>query len=356
MKRFRLSTLLFAIVIAAFCIAVVVQHDRASRLEATASRRAAELQAALQVMKMTLAPNIAPAAQPKLTCDIEENGAETKNDAGLADARGYDDHKINELVKKLGELEDPYRSAQAYRSLFATAGADALSRLQIVDDDSIAIQSAWEAVALTVPVKNGDSFYRPDAQKLNWFLGFLQGRTRVSPPDWWREVVLDARANRRNNIYHGDPKSVPYRRRTGIDRVTCPKNASVQKNGDSIVYRVGEAKISIPEELKERGNHGTFIENVSGSFTDKHCFLALHDPVGYPHKVGCIDRTSGKLVWKATVCGSWWGDSSGSFESWVAVVPTGDGRVFVFGAAGGLYLQGFRATDGQSLVRFSTNF
>ena len=30
--------------------------------------------------------------------------------------------------------------------------------------------------------------------------------------------------------------------------------------------------------------------NVSGSFTDKYCFLAVHDDVGYPHQVGCIDR------------------------------------------------------------------
>ncbi len=111
--------------------------------------------------------------------------------AGLANACGDDNHRINEVVKQLRGLEDVHKSKGAYRLLFATAGVDGLSRLQTVDDDSIAIQSAWETVTLTVPVEKGDRFYRPDTQKLSWFLGFLQGRARVSPPDWWRESLLD---------------------------------------------------------------------------------------------------------------------------------------------------------------------
>ena len=144
--------------------------------------------------------------------------------ASLANACGDDNHKTDEVVRRLGGLEDLHESKEAYRLLFATAGVDGLSRLQTVHDDSIAIQSAWEEVTLTVPVKDGDRAYRPDTQKLSWFLGFLQGRARVSPPDWWRESLLDARANRRDNIYAGEPKLVPYRRAV-IKWVNCPKNA-----------------------------------------------------------------------------------------------------------------------------------
>ncbi len=130
----------------------------------------------------------------------------------------------------------------------------------------------------------------------------------------------------------------------------------MERSCNSVIYRVGEDKVTIPEEIKERGDGGTFVVNVSGSFTDKYCFLAVHDDVGYPHQVGCIDRISGKLVWKSTACGTWWGNVTGGFTSWVSVVPTDDGRVFVFGAATGFYLHGFRASDGKSLVRFSSNF
>src|SRR5262245_37226885 len=120
---------------------------------------------------------------------------------GLASAGGDDDAKIKQIVKQLAEVKYPYDYPKVYRLLFATAGVDGLSRLQVDRDDSIALQSAWEAVTLTVPVKDGGgTVYRPDTQKLIWFLGFIQGRARVSPPEWWREAVLDARANRRDNI------------------------------------------------------------------------------------------------------------------------------------------------------------
>jgi len=42
MKRFRLSTLMLLIVIVALCIALVVQHDRASRYEAELQVRLAQ--------------------------------------------------------------------------------------------------------------------------------------------------------------------------------------------------------------------------------------------------------------------------------------------------------------------------
>jgi len=275
---------------------------------------------------------------------------------GLVSADGDDDAKIKEIVKRLGDTRYPNLYPEVYRLLFATAGVNGLARLQAHHDDSIAVQSAWEAVTLTEPVKDGDTVYRPNTQKLNWFLGFLEGRARLSPPDWWREAVLDARANRRSYIYPGEPKSLPYRR-SEIGWVSCPKNASVKTTGHAVFYRVGADIIKIPEEILERCDSGELCCNLSGCFTDKHCFIAVHNDFGYPHKIACIERSSRKLVWKSTVCGCWWGMVSGQHRSWVSVVPTDDERVFVFGTATiGFYLHGFRATDGKSLVHFSSNY
>ncbi len=51
MKRFRLSTLMLLIVIAALCVALVVQHQRASRREAELESRldAAQIEADLRI-------------------------------------------------------------------------------------------------------------------------------------------------------------------------------------------------------------------------------------------------------------------------------------------------------------------
>jgi hypothetical protein len=261
------------------------------------------------------------------------------------------------LVGRLLDFVSNSRESQrAYRLLFARVGVRGLPRLQTIHNDSIALQSAWEAVALTVPVEQGKTVYQPDSQELNWFLGFLQARTKVSPPDWWRQVVLRARANRRDNILPDKTKTVPYHL-AGIDRVRCPVNAAVEKDGDSLIYRVGADRISIPEEIQEGVDRGHFVDTASGCFTDKRVFLAVHDNIGYPHKVGCIDRSSGKLLWRASACGCWWDGASGHHESWVSVGATDDDRVFVFGAASvGFYLHGFRSSDRRSLVRFSSNF
>jgi hypothetical protein len=66
---------------------------------------------------------------------------------------------------------------------------------------------------------------------------------------------------------------------------------------------------------------------------------------------------SKKLVWKSEACGCWWGGASGIHESWVSLIPTVDGRVFLFGSASiGFYAHGFDASNGKPLVRFSNNY
>ena len=44
------------------------------------------------------------------------------------------------------------------------------------------------------------SFYRPDRHKLDWFLGFFEGRACVQPPQWWADVVRNAEASSRDSI------------------------------------------------------------------------------------------------------------------------------------------------------------
>lgn len=274
--------------------------------------------------------------------------------AGISFAEtGEDD--VSAILEQLSKFKDIRHSHKLYRSLFAKAGIDGLSRFQSLDDDSIAIQAAWETVRLTVPVENGKEVYRPDHDKLVWFLGFVHGRIRCMPPEWWREAILDSRANRRKNIYGGDPTSSPYHR-SGINDVNCPKDASVEELGNSVIYKVAEESIKIPEEILVRSDAGNLVCDISGSFTDKHCFLAIHDDVGFPHKVACIDRTTGKLVWESTACGCWVGGATGVGKSWVSVVHSG-GSVFVFGQSSiGFYFHVFRALDGETLIHFSNYY
>ena len=193
--------------------------------------------------------------------------------------------------------------------------------------------------------------YRPDSSKLAWFVGFFEGRNRVATPQWWREVVVDARANRRDNIYPGEPKDRPYHP-SEIEGVTCPNDATVMAKDRVVTYWANDNTIVLPEELLDRS-----WSSISCAFTNDHCFVAGHDAIGYSHDIACIERKTNKVLWKSAACGCFWGNASGFHESWVTLVPTNDRRIFVFGSASvGFYAHGFDASNGKTLVRFSSTY
>ena len=265
-------------------------------------------------------------------------------------------NEVDEHLEKYDNIEYSHEYGEFYRSLFSICKADDFSRLKIHANDSIATQAAWETVALTVPEEGGSKVYRPDKNNLNWFIGFFEGRNQISIPNRWKTVVIDARANRRNNIYPGEPKDRPFHR-TEIEGVTCPVTASVTEKKRVVTYTEGTNSIVIPEKLLDRADSGDLWCNISCAFTDKKCFVAIHGDVGYSHAVACIDRKTKDVDWESKACGCWWGGASGQHESWVTLVPTEDGRVFCFGSASiGFYAHAFDSSNGKTLLQFSNTY
>jgi hypothetical protein len=166
------------------------------------------------------------------------------NDASPEDAvRQVIEEKIDAVLR----ADEPAKAAEHYHDLFVASGAKGLSELKQSPHDSIAIQAAWQEVALTVPesVDEGNPVFRPDRGKLNWFLGFLEGRTRIRVPKWWLEAVLDARANQRDNIYF------PYNN-WGRPTAKWTTEAAVTKKGDKFLMQMGNESIDLPKELVKR--------------------------------------------------------------------------------------------------------
>ena len=224
-----------------------------------------------------------------------------------------------------------------------------LMALSSAKNASIATQSAWKRVRLTLPKENGLEIGRSHREKLSWFIGFFEGRNRITVPKWWRTIVMDGGFIR-------EPQKIRPYHQTAIEGVNCPLGATVEEKDRIVTYRSGTDSIVLPEELLDRDDSGELWCNISCVFTARHCFVAVHDDVGYDHDVACIDRGTNKIVWKSKACGCWWGRASGLHESWVSLVATDDGRVFVFGAAWtGFYAHGFDASNGKTLVRFSSN-
>ena len=265
------------------------------------------------------------------------------------------DAKIEQIVKEIVSAQWP--SEVDYRSLFAVAGKSGLTALRRSQYDSIAIQAAWEEVKSTLPRKRNPKNDRTDKGKLQWFLGFFEGRSRFDVPKWWAQAVVHAHTNG-VTVSAGEPTKKPYHN-AGIEGVDAPHDTTIKKEGSEYRLTIGRNTITLPDEILKRTDKGQLYGNFSGCFTPKHCFVTSHSVVGAPHNVVCINRSSGEVVWKAEACGSLHGlftIGSYGFESWVSVTVQED-RVVVFGASPmGLYAHAFRVDNGTTVFRFSSGF
>jgi hypothetical protein len=280
-----------------------------------------------------------------IQCSVsQERGSQT-----LAQ-KPTDDEKVQAILAS----DSPYRASNGYQVLFRSIDSDGLRRLQSNASDSIAIQAAWQQVELTVPERSG-KVVRPDRDKLAWFLGFLEGRARVRVPAWWAEAILDARANRRGNVYAGglnvtadDAHSRP--------KATLPRKASVNMKDGKLLVQIGSQSAFIPNYLQDSLTADGPGSAVAAIITPTHCLIAAHDCIGYPYNLVCAERSTAKIVWTSKVWASWWHDVTGSHAQSVEVTVQGD-RVVVFGVASvGFHAEGFRIKDGANVFRFSNSY
>jgi len=274
---------------------------------------------------------------------------------------------VEEAIKKVNAAEDLPTASLHYRELFAIVGKNGLQRLQRSQDDSIAIQSAWEAVKLTVPELKGTEVRRPNKEKLAWFVELVATRSGTTVPEWWAEVIQDARAHPQGNIYPGKPSKSPYHK-SGFQfvnkplslfkQVNVPIGTTVGADDRRITLESRDDSITIPRELVVLHDYGfllnedlssvdnmiSSVNNVSAAFTKDRCFIVLHDTLRNEPVVASVDRTTGNVVWKNRACGClFFGFNSGErFHGWVSVIVHDD-RVVVFGkASSAIYAHGFQ--------------
>jgi hypothetical protein len=187
---------------------------------------------------------------------------------------------------------------------------------------------------------------------LNEFLGFLEGRLRRRIPKWWCDAVRDARANNRENVYVPDQDGG---RLAAIPGTQTP----VTKNGDRFVLRVGNDAIDLPNDLLAglvQNGQLSGLANFSAHFTKTNCYVAIHDDVGYPYRLGCVSRSNGKLVWQAEGWGLWWYGFGGAVGKARVTVDVQDDRVLVFWCNLHVSAEGFRADNGKALFRFANTY
>ena len=261
----------------------------------------------------------------------------------------------DDVIQAILAAENPSEAKDGYSALFTLVGNDGLTRLRAHNSDTIAIQAAWMQVELTVPVEPPPQTVRPDREKLTWFLGFLEGRARVTPPKWWADAILDARANRRGNVYAGGLADWVDRKEGDPIFKTWPAKAAIERQEDKLVVRLGNESADLPGDFLKNVKKQQFYDEARALFTPTRCYVAIHESVGYSYRLGCVERTPSRTRWVSDVWGSWWCASTGVSRQWIEIVKQGD-RVVVFGIGAGFHVEAFRADDGANLFRFSNSY
>jgi hypothetical protein len=255
-------------------------------------------------------------------------------------------------------------ASEAFAALFKGATREQISALQENSDASIALQAAWQDVVATVPAGRSEVAVRPDRDKLVWFLGILERRARVKAPPWWAKFLDESKAHSRDNIYPGVASEDVWlsdHHKSGMDAVCTPRDTTLKREGGKIVLQVGTESTQFPTAVftEDRQYLHMGRDGISGAasalITRDRCCLALHDNTGHSHPLYCIDRSTGKTIWKARVWGNFWGGIEGQIVAWVSLVE-GDGKVFVFEASSGMNVEAFRIADGKPAFRFATSY
>ena len=262
--------------------------------------------------------------------------------------------------------------AKQFGELFEAAGVEGLAELKQSPHDSIALQGAWEEVIQTIPEKTNRNLptFSPDVGKLNWFIGFLEGRTRIRVPKWWRNAVLDARANHRHMVYF------PYQD-WGKRAPKSANRTTFTKVDDVFSVNVGSESLQLSNDFLEAlGEHSNFseireaVEEVSKNgksengtrfnahFTSKLCYLAVYDEICTAYLLACLDRENGKMLWKTRRIRCFWGGIGGGVGRARVTVDVQNEQVLFFECSGigEIYVEAFRAEDGKHLYRFSNKF
>ena len=246
-------------------------------------------------------------------------------------------------------------ASEAYQALFKMVGPAGLSGLQTTRSDSIAIQAAWREVTLSAPdyaAKDGPH----NREKLDWFVGFLEGRARVKLPQWWSELLLGSRYNRQGRAYIPNREEDLYHD-TGFDHVRGPRDTTLKRDGDKLILTVGAESVELPSELLPAAHEDGVYCELSALITPEKSYVAVHGNVGYPCHLACLDRASGAVRWKTTVCGTIWGAFSGAPPKAYLSIIEHDDRVLVFGAGWfAVHVEAFQANDGVNLFRFATSY
>jgi hypothetical protein len=243
----------------------------------------------------------------------------------------------------------PAETAAFFKHAFKNTSLDDLREFRASPFPGVSIRAAWETVVRTTPEKPTERPAQVERAALEWFLGFIEGRTRISPPVEWQQLLQTARAHSRSNVTFGINTDNWGYRQIGAG-FRGPPGATIRSTEADFELTTNGSSVHVSKNLLADKRW------VSSTVNDGKLYLAPHQDFCMPYKLFCLDVATGKLQWESPV---WAAGGLVNYEGTgghsVRVTIAGDAVVLFGVGADAAYIESFRASDGAVLFRFSSS-
>ena len=271
----------------------------------------------------------------------------------VGQARGGDSDasmgRAAELAKAIQEKAAPSWEVGDLGRAFGDLSEAEVAALKQHKNKAVALRAAWEQQRRLLRRASQGTREEPSSWRVNRFLGFLEGRLRVTIPTTWEKRL--AKVHLRSDGTVTFPASAQPALSEGLNTATVSLSEFNGKPGPELVIdgRSFALPSQIAEKLKEAG-----AEHVTILLQEGMC-LALAYSDAAPIRLIRYDIKAREIVWESSI----WGIGQGLFggiSQHSATIACGAENVLVFGVTGlGAYVECFALADGAALVRFATN-
>jgi|GEM_PF-3182211 len=266
-------------------------------------------------------------------------------------AFGSDDVPKQDIAASILRATDELTHTDAISRVYLHAGSHLLNQLARHRDSGIALTGAWaRVVAAARTAQSGKQEGTPQRSAfqadLERFLGFVEGRLRITPPADWVRLVRMTEATADWGIQFGE--FYRFRKESlRLDGVVF-RNGSVRRDGDDLQVTLGSEQYRLRDALlKSKRPYG-----VVGAISGDLAVTALITSHGLSYPLMALDKRSGEVKWSADVWALGDGGGSGLGDHWSNLVIENK-NVYVFGiATNGLYIEAFSLQDGTVAFRF----
>lgn len=254
--------------------------------------------------------------------------------------------------------------------LYHNYPAKSLETILIEPNIHRAVMAQWKIAISSQSVKqvSKQNLQSIPGEKIQRFVGFVEGRLHINLPEWWEEIANSATSSGIDRSISVEVKKNPNWRADKKSGLILHENlesaiASNLRLDVLLKNSLEQFQLDFSQEIPTKfllDNSSTCV-NIS---KQDALYVTIHSSMGQRYKISKHNLLDGKLLWSSFV----WtmpappgGGSGISRHGHFSEILFTDEVVYVVGATPGgqqgvIYIEGFNRLNGDPLIRFSSEY